>query len=118
MGTVETVLNSVVTVTCPLTQWLKDTEVIWEVLQGGKAEKVVSVTNCTSSCNIEANNNRAQQPLCKVRTVQDLQKGTGSLIISPVAITDAAWYRCTVRTNTDSYCFEVQIAVKGLFLCK
>ncbi|MCI4391388.1 hypothetical protein PGIGA_G00133600 [Pangasianodon gigas] len=110
-NSVETVLNSVVTLTCPLPQWPEVTQVIWEVLQGEKAERVGSVTNCSSSCTIESNN-RAQRPLCKVRAVQDLQKRTGSLIISPVEITDAVWYRCTVQNRTRSYCSQVKIAVK------
>ncbi|XP_017309373.1 uncharacterized protein LOC108256723 isoform X1 [Ictalurus punctatus] len=112
LDSIETVLNSVVTVTCPLTPWPEVTQVIWEVLQGEKAERVGSVTNCSSSCTTEANNNRAQRPLCKVRAVQDLQKGTGSLIISPVEITDAVWYRCTVQNRTRSYCSQVKIGVK------
>lgn len=115
---VEAVLNSVVTLTCPLTQRPEVTQVIWEVIQGGTAEKVASVANCSASCTIEANNNNAQRPLCKVREVQHSQKGTESLIISPVEITDAVWYRCTVQNRTGSYCSEIKISVKGLFLSK
>ncbi|XP_058232080.1 uncharacterized protein LOC131344113 isoform X2 [Hemibagrus wyckioides] len=106
---VDAVLNSVVTLTCPLTTWPEATQVIWEVLQGERAERV---GNCSSSCTTGAINNRTQKPLCKVRAVEDLEKGTGSLIISPVAITDAVWYRCTVQNRTGPYCSEIKISVK------
>lgn len=118
LNSTETVLNSVVTLTCPLQPWTEVTQVIWEVLQGKRTERVGSITNCSSSCTTEANYNRAQRLLCKLRTVQDFQKGTGSLIISPVEITDAVWYRCTVQNKTRSYCSQVKIAVRGLFLRK
>lgn len=118
MLNVDAVLNSAVTLTCPLTTWPEDTQIIWEVLQGERAERVGSVTNCSSSCTTGAINNRTPKPLCKVRAVEDLQKGTGSLIISPVEITDAVWYRCTVQSRTGSYCSEIKISVKGMFLNK
>ncbi|XP_027026114.2 uncharacterized protein LOC113658114 [Tachysurus fulvidraco] len=109
---VEAVVNSVATLTCPLTTLPEGTQVIWEVLQGERAERVGFVSTCSSSCSIEDSNNRTQQPLCKMREVKDLQKGTSSLIISPVGITDAVWYQCTVQNRTDSYCSHVKIAVK------
>ncbi|XP_060756095.1 uncharacterized protein LOC132867295 [Neoarius graeffei] len=107
LNSTEAVLNSIIKLTCPLQPWTEFTQIFWEVLQG---ERVGSVTNC--SCTTEANHNRANRLLCKVRTVQDLQKGTGSLIISPVEMTDAVWYRCYVESRTSSYCSQVKIVVK------
>ncbi|KAK2815072.1 hypothetical protein Q7C36_023338 [Tachysurus vachellii] len=109
---VEAVVNSVATLTCPLTTLPEDTQVIWEVLLGERAERVGFVSTCSSSCSIEDSTNRTQHPLCKMREVKDLQKGTSSLIISPVGITDVPWYRCTVQNRTGSYCSRVKIAVK------
>lgn len=116
LNSTEAVLNSIIKLTCPLQPWTEFTQIFWEVLQGERIERVGSVTNC--SCTTEANHNRAKRLLCKVRTVQVLQKGTGSLIISPVEMTDAVWYRCFVKNRTSSYCSEVKIVVKGLFLKK
>lgn len=113
---VKAVLKSAVTLTCPLTQ--KPTQVIWEVVHGETIKKIASVSNCSSTCSIEANNNMGQRPSCKVRAVQDVEKGTESLIISPVENTDAVWYRCTVQNGTGSYCSELKINVQGLFLSK
>ncbi|XP_046689865.1 uncharacterized protein LOC124375500 isoform X2 [Silurus meridionalis] len=110
LKSVEALLNSVVTLKCPLTPGF--TDVTWEVLEGESAEKVVSGKNCSYSCNIDGNNNKDQKPLCKMRTVSDIQKGTGSLIISHVKNTDGVWYRCSVKNTTWSKCFEVKITVK------
>ncbi|KAM9436310.1 uncharacterized protein Hap1MRO34_000803 [Clarias gariepinus] len=101
------VLNSEVTLACPSSQ---TSEVIWEILQGGSKERIV--TNCSSSCTTEGNNNGAQQRLCVMRTGQDSQKGIGSLTIRPVERGDGVWYRCTVQGGTNSSCSEVKVVVK------